>query len=55
MSMLSKGREAMGRVLMRNVWKLPPEELLAMYNRYMLTSRNHLVKYIFAFYGVSLQ
>lgn len=37
----------MGRLMMKNVWKLPPEELLAMYNRYMMTSRNHLVEYMF--------
>ena len=40
---LSKGTDVMSRFMTKNVWRLPPEEFIALYNKYMLKSRNHLV------------
>ena len=42
---MTQGNDVFGRFMMKQMWKSPPSELVAMYNKYMLNSRNHLVWY----------
>mmetsp|Transcript_9141 Transcript_9141/g.14869 ORF Transcript_9141/g.14869 Transcript_9141/m.14869 type:complete len:257 (-) Transcript_9141:141-911(-) len=39
---LSRGSNLLTRMVNKSMWRLPPEEFLAVYNKHMLNSRNHL-------------
>lgn len=40
---VTRGNDVFGRFMMKQMWKSPPSEIIAMYNKFMLKSRNHLV------------